>query len=66
MEDFVSLPLTKPVQQPWSYNDWGRQDKGGSINIDGIQRPTMPFVGQAEGKGRFLNVTCLCCQTSQL
>ena len=22
-----------------------------SHNIDGIQRPTMPFVGQAEGKG---------------
>ena len=21
--------------------------------IDGIQRPTMPFVGQANGKGRF-------------
>jgi len=23
----------------------------------------MPFVGQAEGKGRFLNVTVLCSQT---
>ena len=31
----------------------------GWLNIDGILRPTMPFVGQAKGKGRFLNVTCL-------
>ena len=30
MKDFVFLQMTKPVQQPWSYNDWGRQDKGGS------------------------------------
>ena len=27
--------------------------RAGRINIDGILRPTMPFVGQAEGKGRF-------------
>ena len=39
---FVSLPLTKPAL-------WGMAGH----NIDGIQRPTKPFVGLAEGKGRF-------------
>ena len=29
------------------------------VNIDGIQRLRTPFVRTAEGKGRFLNVTCL-------
>ena len=28
-------------------------------NIDGIRRLRTPFVRTAEGKGRFLNVTCL-------
>ena len=31
--------------------------RAGRINIDGIRRLTMPFVGQVEGEGRFLNVT---------
>ena len=35
-------------------------------NIDGIQRLRTPFVRTAEGKGRFLNVTCLCSQISQI
>ena len=29
-------------------------------NIDGILTLSTPFVRTAEGKGRFLNVTCLC------
>jgi hypothetical protein len=37
---FVSLQSTKPVTR-------GRAGQ----NIDGIHRPTMPFVGQADGKG---------------
>jgi hypothetical protein len=35
-------------------------------NIDGIQRLRTPFVRTAEGKGRFLNVTCLYTQISQV
>jgi hypothetical protein len=31
--------------------------RAGQNNIDGILRPTMPLVGQAKGKRRFLNVT---------
>ena len=48
---FVSLPTIKPVL-PWT----GRVNN----NIDGILRPTMPFVGQAKGKGiygRYHSVT---------
>ena len=37
---FVYLQSTKPVTR----------DRAGR-DIDGIQRPTMPFVGQAKGKG---------------
>jgi hypothetical protein len=37
---FVYLQSTKPVTR----------DRAGQ-DIDGIQRPTMPFVGQAKGKG---------------
>ena len=43
---FLTLPLTKPVLE----------DRAGQIFVE-LLRPTMPFVGQAEGKGRFLNVT---------
>ena len=32
----------------------------------GILRLSTPFVRTAEGKGRFLNVICLCCQISQI
>ena len=58
---FVSLSPTKPVQAVGG-QQWLMTVRAGrvEINIDGIQRSTMPFVGQTEGKGRFLNVTCLC------
>ena len=35
-------------------------------NIDGIRRLRAPFVRTAKGKGRFLNVTCLYTQISQI
>ena len=48
-KEFVSLPrLSQPCVA-----------KAGQINIDGILRPTMPFVGQAKG-GRHLRTLSFC------
>ena len=35
------------------------EGRAGQTNIDGIRRLRTPLVRTAEGKGRFLNVTCL-------
>ena len=42
------------------------KDRVSQKNIDGIRRLCVLFVKTVEGKGRFLNVTCLCSQISQI
>jgi hypothetical protein len=64
---FVILPPTKPVQVVGG-QQWLMAVRAGRVktNIDGIQRLRTPLVGTAKGKGRFLNVICLCSQISQI
>ena len=54
--------MCKFVADQVSHNVAGRV----KTNIDGIQRLRTPFVRTVERKGRFLNVTCLCSQISQI
>ena len=51
MCNFASDYASPNRQRPAMANDY--EGEVGQTNIDGIQRPIKPFVGQAEGKGRF-------------
>lgn len=50
------LQMTKPATDGWA----------GQNDIDGILRPTVPFVGQVIGKDVFRTLLSVVTQTSQL
>ena len=55
-DKYVTLQPTKPVMPVAMLGVAAWTGQGGSINIDGIQRSTEPFVGLTNGERRFLTL----------